>query len=403
MNDKKNILLVHRFFYPDTPPYAIILDDMKKTLLENGYMVDVLSSQPSYKSVDMNKKEKIITHQDDNSTIYRLPVFRTSNQKINKLVNFFWFPVMVFFFILFSRKYDVIIVSTNPPVILAFFTALATKLKASKLIYHCMDIYPEIGKLSGDFSNKYIYALLLWMDNFTCSVANKIIVLSEDMKQSFLAREDKNISEIKIETINNYDLSDGESLQADYFDNKKVKRIVFTGNLGRFQNLDKLIFSIKNYSCLNDFELIFVGEGIELKNLKQMAQGLECVKFIPHQSIATARKIISEADMGIVSLQRDIIKYAYPSKTMTYLSEGTPILGLVETGTDLADFIESNNLGKIVSSDNIQNIYEVFKKLSERSLHFDRKMIKSTFENNFSKIIYEDKFLKLFNSLVEAK
>ena len=59
--DDKNIkvLLIHRFFYPDSPPYATILDDMRKFLNGEGYIVDVLSAQPSYKILDKEKKRAV--------------------------------------------------------------------------------------------------------------------------------------------------------------------------------------------------------------------------------------------------------------------------------------------------------------------------------------------------------
>ena len=44
------ILLVHRYFLPDTPPYASILYEIAKHLAKQGHEVEVLTSFPSYKS-----------------------------------------------------------------------------------------------------------------------------------------------------------------------------------------------------------------------------------------------------------------------------------------------------------------------------------------------------------------
>ena len=142
-----SILLIHRFYTPDSPPYASILKDIRELAISNKYRVDVLSSQPSYKTVDQFKKFQWKI-QDDDGCIYRLPVFLFLNQKIAKTLNFFWFPFVVFIFILFGKKYQAITVSTAPPVLLGFFTALACRIRGTSLIYHCMDIHPEIGKIS---------------------------------------------------------------------------------------------------------------------------------------------------------------------------------------------------------------------------------------------------------------
>ncbi|QFR48900.1 glycosyltransferase family 4 protein [Sulfurimonas lithotrophica] len=374
---------------------------MRNLFLDKGNEVNVLSSVPSYKKVDYKKTDKLITKINDSSVIYRIPVLRINNESINKLFNFIWFPVAVFFFLLFSKKYDIVTVSSNPPVILAFFVACATKIRKNKLVYHCMDIHPEIGKISGEFKNKYIFNIFRWMDNFTCKTASNIVVLSTDMKESLSSR-DLNIDS-KIDIINNYDLSDGEKSKDRYFPEDDKKRIVFTGNIGRFQKLEKFIEAIKKHDCLDNVELLFVGEGKYLNKLKELSFGLECVKFIPHQQINIARKIIEESSMGIVSLENEVIKYAFPSKTMTYLSEGTPVLVCMEEESELSKFILNNKLGSVLNINNIEEIYQLFISIRDENISYDRKHIKNIFENNFSKRIYEDKFLKLFSNLLENK
>ena len=398
---KKKILLIHRFFYPDSAPYATILEDMRNLFKANGYAVDVLSSQPSYKAIDKSKKEKIVTVQEDGSTIYRLPVFKLKYIKLEKLLNFFWFPVSSLFFLIFIRKYDVITVSTAPQVFLAFLTALVSKLKGSKLVYHCLDIHPEIGKISGEFKNEFIFSALRSLDNYTCKVATKIVVLSDDMKNAILNRNKDLINKITI--INNYDLSLGKKSNNIFFkDNEDIKRVVFTGNIGRFQNLDSFILAIKNNKKLENFELVFVGDGVALDGLKHLSASIsDSVKFIPHQSIAVARGIISEADFGLVSLRSDVIKYAYPSKTMTYLSEGVPIIVSVDISSEIANFVKSEKIGLLVEPNDINKIYQIFKQVSAGTLEFDRNHVKKVFNDKMSKKQFDKKFNKLIKKIIE--
>ena len=330
-----------------------------------------------------------------------MPVFRFKNRKWDKLLNFFWFPFIVFWFLLFSRKYDIITVSTAPQVLLPFSVTLMSKIRGSRLVYHCMDIHPEIGRLSGEFKNKFIFTILQWMDNYTCKVASKIIVLSSDMKESLLKRDKSLVS--KIEIINNYNLSSEKLLKDNFFDtNSNIKRVVFTGNIGKFQNLDTFILALKENEPLENFELVFVGEGGALEDLKSLAEPISnCIQFIPHQPVSIARKIISEADMGIVSLQDEVIKYAYPSKTMTYLAEGTPILVCVDTQSEISNFAHSQQLGISVEPSDINKIYKIFKNLSIGTLEFDREHIKKVFDDNLSKKQFNKKLNNLFKDLME--
>lgn len=398
-NTIKRVLLIHRFYKPDSPPYAIILEDMREFLVDSGCVVDVLSSKPSYKSVDKLKKEKILTRQGSNATTIRLPVFIFDNQKLSKLLNYFWFPALVFLVILTGRKYQAVSVSTAPPVVLAFLVALATRLRGGKLIYHCMDIHPEIGRISGEFRNPLVYKALIKMDNFTCQVANKIIVLSADMKTSLLARK-RNFTD-KIEIINNYDLDDGLGSKDSFFPlGINIKRVVFAGNIGRFQNLENFIYALKGKDIIPDFELVFVGEGAALENLKELAVGLEAtVKFYPQQSISVAKRIISESDMAIISLQKSVINYAYPSKTMTYLSVGTPVLVTLDKNSELACFISYNNLGVILEFDDVNAIYNCFKGIASGEIRFNREDIRKVYKEAFSKKHFFNRFKQLISDL----
>ncbi len=401
--NESRILLTHRFFYPDFPIYGYILEDMRKLFKENGFKVDVLSSQPSYKNKYKGKKEKIITKQEDGSTIYRLPVFKLKNTRLEKLLNYFWFPFITFWFLVFSHRYDVVTMATTPPVLYSFSVALVSKIRRRKLIYHMMDIHPEIGRLSGEFKNKFIFNILQWMDIFTCKTASRIVVLSSDMK-TILLKRDEGLAD-KIEVINNYDVSSGEMSKNQFFtENTGKKRIVFTGNIGRYQNLESFVLALKEHGCLENFELVFVGEGTALAKLKQLAGSVSgCVRFVPHQPVAVARKIVSEADMGIVSLQNDVIQYAYPSKTMTYLAEGTPILLCVDSDSEISSFIQSENIGISLAPSDTDHIYEVYKELNTGALEFDREHIRKVFNNNFSKEEFDKKFSNLINDLMEEK
>jgi len=400
IGDTNAVLLIHRFFKPDSPPYAFILNDIREILEQRNMSVDVLSSQPSYKSVDQKYKLPWKVKEENGSNVFRLPVFQLKNEKLSKLLNFIWFPFVAFCFILFGKKYQIVTVSTAPPVVLAFLVAMACKLRGFNLIYHCMDIHPEIGRISGEFKSKVIFKTLCWMDNYTCRTASKIIVLSKDMEMSLLNRN--KALRLKIEVINNYDLSSEEALRHEFYDVKdNKKRVIFAGNIGRFQNLDRFVLALKMNPPLDNFELVFVGEGSALETLMDLAKGLEeQVRFISHQPVSVARQMIADADTAIVSLEKNVIRYAYPSKTMTYLAVGTPVLAMVETFSELSCFIQHNRLGRVVAHDETGEIYAYFKELSIDNLDFNREAIRTCFQEKFSKIQFKDKFISLVEDLV---
>lgn len=395
------ILLVHRYFWPDSPPYAVILNEMAKMLLGHGFQVDVLSSLPSYKSIADSQDLPFKQYVESGHCVYRLPVFKDSNSRLLKLLNFVFFPLFVFGFLLFKPKYDVVTVSSAPPVVLAFCVALISRLKGFPLIYHCMDLHPEIGRLSGDFSNRLIYKILHRMELFSCRSARRIIVLSKDMKLSMISR-DPGLG-YKTTIINNFSLPSYEKVAELAPELKKkasVKRLIFAGNLGRFQGLEVIVRALQSFGHTDRIELLFVGEGACLEALRNMTTTSDNIHFLPHQPVSIAKQIIENADFGIVSLQPGVIRYAFPSKTTTYLECGIPLLFFVDDNYEFADFIKDNKLGYSSSMSDEKQLHAMFKKIidEDRSI-LKPEELKTFYEQNFSQRMFDDKLYRLITEL----
>jgi len=132
-----------------------------------------------------------------------------------------------------------------------------------------------------------------------------------------------------------------------------VFRIIFAGNIGRFQGLEALIDAAQILeSKYPRIEVMLLGEGANLALLKQRAKGLSNVRFEGHMPLDEARPVIASADLGLVSIQSGIYRTAYPTKTLAYLELGVPILAVVESQSVLAHIITQNGLGWVAPGDN---------------------------------------------------
>ncbi len=344
------VLLIHRYFWPDTPPYASMLLAIAKQLVADGYEVEVFTSAPSYKS-NASALSNSSNKPTEGISIKRISLFKENGRSVVfRLMNMIYFPLRILLHILVNPKINIVMSSTAPPVITGFSSALGAKLIRAKFVYHCMDIHPEIGAISGEFKNPLLFKILLTLDQWSCKTATHIIVLSRDMKNSLLNRDENTKNSVKI--INNFSLSDQQKsekivINKEYCKTQGTFRILFAGNIGRFQMLESFIDAMELLADLPQIELVFLGEGAALNSLKDRVNNklANRIKFFPHQDISTARAIMSEADLGIVSLLPNVYHYALPSKTMTYLAEGCPILATVEPNSELVKFIKDNDIG----------------------------------------------------------
>ena len=179
----RKILIVSRYFWPDKTPESLILNSLAKFLSAKGHKVEVLSSFPSYgrdyselniKKTEINNGFKIIRLKLQNEI---------GKQFFYRIINAFKLGLKTFFLAI-SNKYEIIIATSNPPVLGPFIAAFCSFLINSRFIYYCMDITPEVGKISGDFKNPLLFNFLKFLDTLSCIAARPLIVHSKDMKKS---------------------------------------------------------------------------------------------------------------------------------------------------------------------------------------------------------------------------
>jgi glycosyltransferase involved in cell wall biosynthesis len=338
------ILLTHRYFWPDSPPYASMLRTIGDGLVDAGHDVHVFASKPSYRktsSID-KKREKI-----GGLSVRRCWVFQENRKNpVIRAVNVLLYCASLYLHVLRLRP-DVVMASTFPPVIAGWTACFAARQARARFIYHVMDIHPEVSQYSGGRLGRGLAARVLrWLDNQTLRNADTVVTLSGDMEETLAKRE---VGPLPIVIINNFSLDASGSYVEPPMELRKppnIRRVIFAGNLGRFQNLLLLAEGVATcFVAHPDLELFFLGDGVMLPELKARWGDHPQVQFGPFLPFAQARNLISEADVGLASLAPDIYRVAYPSKILTYTSMGLRVLVLVEPDSQIARDLASTGQG----------------------------------------------------------
>jgi glycosyltransferase involved in cell wall biosynthesis len=386
------ILAIHRYFWPDAPPYATMLRTIASRWVADGHQVDVISSQPSYKpnaGITRQPEMEIL----DGIHVRRLDLPPEHGRPLTRLLNIIRFSLAIMRHTSMSGPYDVIMASTAPPVILAAAACLAARRTGARFIYHCMDIHPEIGCISGEFRHPLVFSLLRRMDALTCKSADSVIVLSADMAQSIRQRpggSDTNIRIINNFMLPSFSLNDNPTIPHEFRKPDGGFRILFAGNIGRFQGLESVVDAMHKLNARSDLELVFLGEGKVVETLKHRAGSLlnNRIKFFPHQPVDIARIIIQSADLCLVTLIPGIFRFAFPSKTMTYIGEGRPLIVSVEPNSELTNFVRSEKIGIAIDPNNSDALASAIidliddpthlQKMSQRAMQVGRKYFGQT-------------------------
>lgn len=397
---KLRILAIHRYFWPDTPPYASILRRIASRWVQDGHCVEVLSTQPSYKAdalIQRQAEDELM----DGFNVHRMSLLPEAGRPIFRAINAILFSLRAFFIVLQRRRYDVVMISTAPPIIGGWLVRLASKLIGAHFVYHCMDVHPEIGRISGEFRNPLLFAVLRWIDAQTCRGAARVVVLSKDMEFAIKSRPGS--EHVAVSVINNFSLPEFENgsnePSQEFRKPDGMFRVIFAGNLGRFQGLETFIDAMKKLESRTDIEFVFLGAGKASHTLQERAAGMANVRFFPHQSLSVAKRLIADADLCVVSLIPGVVQYAYPSKTMAYLQQGRPILVSVEPGSALARMVEGEAVGSVVAPGDADGVANAILKLvDDRALWLQ---MRKNAEKCGAELFAEAEILDLWSGLLQ--
>ena len=368
------IVLIHRYFWPDTPPYAHILHQVAMRLGEAGHDVTVLTCQPSYNrsAVDHAPALERIAPR---VVVRRWPVLPDRRSAALKLVNLGVFCTRIMLSGLRPGKVDVVMAASAPPIAVARAASWLARLKGADFVYHKQDIYPEVVLAPGIMRTGMIASLLRRIDIRTDRFAARVVVLSEDMARTEAAR---GIGPRQIAVINNFDPWSVGDQPIDRVGSVEVPRprsrnaaltVVFAGNLGRFQGLETLIDAAARLHDEPGIAFHFFGDGamqaaLALRVVRERLNYVHLYGYQPPEQVAEFLR--DKADLGIVSLAPGVIRAAYPSKTMSYLRQGCAVLALVEEDSALARTITSAGAGFCSDPSDAGELAETLRKLAER-------------------------------------
>jgi len=381
----KKILILSEFFYPDKSSTPKVLTELAEDLVNNGLDVEVICSNHSYKgSLKLSKKEKF-----NGIKISRINSSNFSrDSKLGRIINYMSFTANLFVKLLFSPKYDSILVVSNPPLIP--FIAYLNKLMKNKPYYYLVhDVYPDIAVEVGAIKKDSMpYKLMKNINQLAIKNTEKLIVLGKDMKDIFLK---KGVEEQSIKIITNwskkYELSLEKTDNTFYKERELVStlNIVYTGNIGRFHDIETIIEIAKvSMQDLPNIRFIFVGDGFKRKELEQaIKNGTSNIIISEYQYDSSYLDVLSGADLFISTLSPRIKGLGVPSKTYSYLAAGKPIIAIMEKGTEIGDLVENENLGIRADSMEVGKVIEFIKDIS-----LDTVKLKAI-EDNVKKVFLE--------------
>lgn len=367
-NSKQTLWVVSELYYPEMTSTGYYLTAIAEGLTDK-FNVKVLCGQPNYSGRGIRAPKHEIHNEVE---IFR--AFGTTLDKnviLFRLINMLTLSLSVFFKAIFNfRKGDKILVVTTPPS-MPFIVALASLFRGGSYTLLIHDNYPEILiAVEKTSESSFLVRIIEIFNRWLYKYAAKIIVCGRDMKE-LVGRKTVGL-DIPIVYIPNWAELEQVSPQPrennkllEELDLKEKFVFLYAGNMGHPNDLESIIFCAEKLSDDERFHFIFLGAGVKRKWLETEVseKKLSNVTLLSPKPRSEQNIFLNACDVAIVSLVKKMRGVSMPSRTYNILAVGKPILGLVESDSEVAFVVEEDAVGWTVSPNEPTELLKLIHKI----------------------------------------
>ena len=116
---------------------------------------------------------------------------------------------------------------------------------------------------------------------------------------------------------------------------------------------------------------LFVGDGSDRERIQRRADeiGLHNVRFLPLLSPADFRGLLTASGVCLVTQLHSVSEIAFPSKIVTYLAAGCPIIASVNPECEVASIIKESGSGRVVGAEQPDTLSFAIREMRAEDLH----------------------------------
>lgn len=305
-----------------------------------------------------------------------------------------------------SKFLPEIVISSNAPLDTQKIISKTCKNLNIKFIFWVQDIYSEaIGKILTKKIPVFGYLIgqfYFHLEKKLLHQADHIVVISQSFKTLL---EDKfKIQKHKISVIENWaPLNELPFIKPKQDKENNIPRFIYSGTLGYKHNPALLLALAKNLPI--QIDVYSEGDGanwlIDQAKIDQI-KNIAIHNWVEFDELA---EVLSKGDVLLAMIEKEAGNYCVPSKVLTYMALGRPILAAIPNGNLAGEIINQNFAGYVVEPDDetgfIENAKNLIQQASVRDEmgHNGRKYAETTFD--ITEIT--QKFEKIFCAALEPE
>ena len=135
---------------------------------------------------------------------------------------------------------------------------------------------------------------------------------------------------------------------------------LYGGNLGKPQDVKFIVSCLKACATRKDCHFIICGNGTEYSVLERYTREAHPKNVTLLKGLAKKEydELVGACDVGLVFLDYRFTIPNFPSRMLSYMEQGLPVLACTDTATDLGKVIMENEFGRWVPSNEVTGFME---------------------------------------------
>jgi len=267
---------------------------------------------------------------------------------------------------------DVLLV-VSPPLGLALSAFILSRLWRIPYVFDVEDLQPdaaaELGMLPKPILTamysveRMAYRNAALVSTLTTGMQRRIIEkgVPEENTALFEPRADESLAAISSD--------EGLAFRTKYsLDGKFI--VSHSGNMGVKQGLGVILDAATLSRSDESTVFLIVGDGAVRRKIQRRAKEIELgnLRFLPLLDSNEFRGFLNASDICLVTQQKAVSDMVFPSKTVTYLIAGCPVIASVNKNSEVAKTIEESRAGLVVEPENPQALLSAIHKLKTDDL-----------------------------------
>lgn len=324
------VTLATRTFTPEPTAAALRLGALARALAVGGDTVRVLTSRlassvarDARETEETQAPEGVSAHAGEGPglvEVRRAPVLRDRTGAVRGYVSYMSFDLPLLARLLGGPRPDVVV--CEPPPTTGVAVRLACALRRVPYVYYCADIVSDAAALAG--VPGLVVRTVAGLESFALCGARRVIAVSDGV--ALRARE---LGARDVAVIPN-GVRVPEAVATgvpDGFPACSGPVFVYAGTVAQWLAPEVFVDAFERArERLGDARLVFVGQGSGWDALAEHARGVAGVDLIPAVSADEADRWMARATATLASLRPGGYDYAYPTKILASLAQGTPVI-----------------------------------------------------------------------------